>query len=367
MYGIGNFIRELGSNNSSTKGTKMKKILLLLMLMCTYGQLFAQRKMGSLQLGEIQLNHIMWGHKTAIKFKENHIIAVPCWDIEEEHCRAKMPQLNRLFHKYHKRGLIMFSLYMGKPNLADVWKFAKKYKIPYPIYRSYFTLPRNALPYLLIFNSKGKIAYHGSPDNGEKAVRELLKTEPHWLLGDRKFIKLRKEAYAIRRNKKLGRIYLALKKKLDNTEDETTREEAEYLIKCIEKYMFQELDKIKLQRKDAPELWLKTYKNTINLFYGHPEIKRAKKDYKLTKKSKHFKDLHRAAKIYEKAQSMIFDLKPASYGEKIDLSDAKCRKKNASALRKIYYLCTILEKKYPTTPFYNALKGWHENYKKYVR
>ena len=193
-------------------------------------------------------------------------------------------------------------------------------------------------------------------------MRELLKG-PHWLLGNRNFKYLDRQAraikYALRDNRNLASIYKDLAKKKTSKKGKE-KEEAIYLITQLNEYLQEQKKKMHRLSKTEPEEYWKVFKKFYRLFRGVDVAADAFQTHERVRKDPGFQKLTKAEKLWNTMLRYRYELRPVKYGQDLKPGDPKFFRKNARAIYGIRRCFRYFEKNYKETLYFQESRRTQE-------
>ena len=129
--------------------------------------------------------HVMNGPNLRLQEQRGRVVMVNCWATWCGPCRQEMPQLNRLYEKYHAAGFVLLGVNVDD-DTSKAAEVAGKLGVTFPVLldtdktvSKLYEL--STMPSTVIIDRDGKVRYvhrgylTGYEDNYEKQIRELLK------------------------------------------------------------------------------------------------------------------------------------------------------------------------------------------------
>ncbi|MHC5078650.1 MAG: hypothetical protein ACYTHN_06505 [Planctomycetota bacterium] len=249
--------------------------------------------------------------------------------------------------KHQARGLVLIGIHCQNVPKEKVLALCSQHKINYSIFGSGKVKGEEfrGIPKVFLFNWKGEMTWDGRHSGLEDAVEEVLKGAPDWLVGPRKFEKVKAEAGKIRKRKGMGGAVKALREKA-KSEDAQEKEEAEVLLGRVVKYAERQMQRAEacIEAGDplkAQAIW----KDLAKAFKGDEIGDKAASIEKEKGKDAAFKKELSAAKKLAGIERMAEKIESPRRGEDLD----KWRDKNAGALKRILAMVKGLEKKFGDT------------------
>ncbi len=126
------------------------------------------------------------GHRVKLAKWRGHPVILDFWATWCPPCRKEVPELNAIYNRYRKRGLIVVGVSVDKvqgDGVKSVRPFVREFKIAYPILMAddamLEALDLDALPTVLFINRKGETIsrLEGRGRSGElsEAAKTLLR------------------------------------------------------------------------------------------------------------------------------------------------------------------------------------------------
>jgi thiol-disulfide isomerase/thioredoxin len=99
------------------------------------------------------------------------VVVVEEWGVNCPPCIASLPDLARLAKSNEKKGLVVIGMEMQNSKKEDILKVLKSARVNYPVTKS------NSIPHALVFDSTGKLVWHGNPhdEDFEREVKKALR------------------------------------------------------------------------------------------------------------------------------------------------------------------------------------------------
>jgi peroxiredoxin len=129
--------------------------------------------------------HVMNGANLRLQEQRGRVVMVNFWATWCGPCRQEMPQLNRLYEKYHAAGFVLLGVNVDD-DTSKAAEVAGKLGVTFPVLldtdktvSKLYDL--STMPSTVIIDRDGKVRYvhrgylTGYEDNYEKQIRELLK------------------------------------------------------------------------------------------------------------------------------------------------------------------------------------------------
>jgi peroxiredoxin len=129
--------------------------------------------------------HVMNGPNLRLQEQRGRVVMVNFWATWCGPCRQEMPQLNRLYEKYHAAGFVLLGVNVDD-DTSKAAEVAGKLGVTFPVLldtdktvSKLYEL--STMPSTVIIDRDGKVRYvhrgylTGYEDNYEKQIRELLK------------------------------------------------------------------------------------------------------------------------------------------------------------------------------------------------
>jgi peroxiredoxin len=129
--------------------------------------------------------HVMNGANLRLQEQRGRVVMVNFWATWCGPCRQEMPQLNRLYEKYHAAGFVLLGINVDD-DTSKAAEVAGKLGVTFPVLldtdktvSKLYEL--STMPSTVIIDRDGKVRYvhrgylTGYEDNYEKQIRELLK------------------------------------------------------------------------------------------------------------------------------------------------------------------------------------------------
>ena len=129
--------------------------------------------------------HVMNGANLRLQEQRGRVVMVNFWATWCGPCRQEMPQLNRLYEKYHAAGFVLLGVNVDD-DTSKAAEVAGKLGVTFPVLldtdktvSKLYEL--STMPSTVIIDRDGKVRYvhrgylTGYEDNYEKQIRELLK------------------------------------------------------------------------------------------------------------------------------------------------------------------------------------------------
>ena len=159
----------------------------------------------------------------------------------------------------------------------------------------------NPIPRAFLFDTSGKLVASGHPDELKPKIKDLVKTEPHFLAAGRKYKKLAPVAESLKQTKAFGQILQKIEKDLKGEGD--AAEEAKYLAEKIQGFGKKKLADAKTQESDDPFLAQQTYTDISTQWKGNEIAEQASVRLKELKADKDFQADLAASKVYHQILS----------------------------------------------------------------
>ena len=349
---------------SLSLGILMKNKFFILFLLLILFSAFSY----SLNVQHLKFSHCLYGNPLQTKYVRENVVVVVFW----KKSSATLSLTSRFLKKYKNRGLVMFGVYVDFQGYGKAYDLLRKNRISYPHFircsnnrgRLVDLSKEIAPPFAWVFGTDGNRVYKGNVKTALKKAKILLRKCPLWLLKNAKFEHkitqkaLKRIKKALLRGRGLDSIYRYLEKISKKTLDSKLKSEMAALLMRLNSFISNESQKLDFIIKENQPLFLRgEYKHFYRLFGKIPTAKSLGKKYESRLRSREFKKLYEAAILYKTVKVAFFKLKPARHGQKVDLSDPKCLKKNANIVRQILYYSSILRKKHPNTLYAKAVLG----------
>lgn len=184
----------------------------------------------------------------------------------------------------------------------------------------------NTIPRAFLFDTSGKVVGSGHPEELKQKIKDLVKTEPHFLAAGRKYTKLAAVADSLKQSKAYGQILKKIEKNL-NGEGEAA-EEAKYLAERIQGFGKRKMEEAKTLESDDPVLAQQIYSDVASQWKGDALGEQAGARLKDLKADKDFQAELAAGKVYHQilaeADKLVFQ------GGKIDHEYGPNKKVSAS-------------------------------------
>lgn len=209
---------------------------------------------------------------------KGRVVLVEYWGVRCGPCIGSIPHITELQKKYGRDRFVVVANHVqsATPSQAgSVWnRFAKTNIVSVMHMGRVAEVNVNGIPHCVLFDHEGKMVYNGHPSQVDKPLLDAIRKAPPFLIADREYNTLKREALSIG---KLGSSFPATLAKLrtiaadSNTEPEKL-EEAKRLIASVTQWATQRLKVIKTDLKVNPLFAKEELNRMTRLFRKDKEL-----------------------------------------------------------------------------------------------
>jgi hypothetical protein len=154
----------------------------------------------------------------------------------------------------------------------------------------------NTIPRAFLFDASGNLAGTGHPESLKQRIKDLVKSEPHFLAAGRKYTKLASVAESLKHTKAFGQVLKKIEKDLKGEGE--AAEEAKYLTERIQGYGKKKLAEAKASETDDPFASQQLYTDLAAQWKGDAIGDQASARLKELKADKEFQTELAASQVY---------------------------------------------------------------------
>ena len=189
---------------------------------------------------------------------KGRVVLFEYWGVRCGPCIAGIPHITKLQQKYGRDRFIVIANHAqnATPSQAgSVWnRFAKTNIVSVTHMGRVAGVSVNGIPHCVLFDHEGNMVYNGHPSKVDKPLEDAIRKAPPFLIADRKYSALKREALSIG---KMGSTFPTTLAKLrtiaaDSEADPAKVEEAKHLISSVTMWANQRLKVIQKDLKSNP-------------------------------------------------------------------------------------------------------------------
>ena len=222
---------------------------------CLLGQ-FAVATAANMNItpASVRLGSLVAGSQVSADMLQQRVVLLQFWGVECPVCTQWLPKLEELAQELGPQGLVVISAHHQAGSIDDIRRKAADLGITFPVFDKATIkdgMDFEALPHAVLFDHTGRCIYRGAPGELQEALVAAVKAAPASVFEGRVFKKIAAFNIPVKGEQQYGQTLRRAKGMLD-AKDETTVEEATYVVEKLEARGRGMLDDAKTKRESDP-------------------------------------------------------------------------------------------------------------------
>jgi len=222
---------------------------------CVLGQIAAVAAANmAITPASVRLGSLVAGAPISPDMLQQRVVLLQFWGIECPVCAQWLPKLEELAQELGPQGLVVISAHHQPGSVDEIRRKAAELGLTFPVFDKATIkdgMDFEALPHAILFDHTGKCVYRGAAGELQETLVAAVKAAPASVFEGRVFKKIAAFNVPLKGEQQYGQTLRRAKGMLD-AKDETTVEEATYVVEKLEARGRGMLEEAKTKRDTDP-------------------------------------------------------------------------------------------------------------------